>query len=81
MSRLSFDTITHDQLSLEFLGRRVGWDHVFLGSDYPFDMADHDPVSTVRGLDLSDADETRVLIGSGEAFLRSSGEDPEGVSS
>jgi aminocarboxymuconate-semialdehyde decarboxylase len=35
------------------LGERVGWDHVMIGSDYPFDMASSDPVGAVEvaGLD------------------------------
>ena len=41
-----FDTLAHDDLSLDLLLRRMGADKVFLGSDYPFDMADMDPVGT-----------------------------------
>lgn len=69
-SRLFFDSLTHDRLSLEFLGARVGWDHVVLGSDYQFDMADKDPVASVRALGLDPADESLVLGGNAEAFLR-----------
>jgi aminocarboxymuconate-semialdehyde decarboxylase len=58
---LYFDTLTHDPASLEFLGARVGWDHVVLGSDYCFDMASDDPVADVRRLGLDPADESAVL--------------------
>ena len=39
------NTLTHDPLSLELLGRRIGWDHVVLGSDYPFDIGSGRPDS------------------------------------
>jgi aminocarboxymuconate-semialdehyde decarboxylase len=56
-----FDTLTHDSMSLEFLGARVGWGQVVLGSDYCFDMASDDPVADVRRLGLDPADESAVL--------------------
>lgn len=56
-----FDTLTHDADSLRFLGNRVGWDRVVLGSDYCFDMASDDPVSDVRQLGLTVDDESAVL--------------------
>jgi len=67
---LYFDSLTHDPLSLEFLGRRMGWDHVMLGSDYPFDMASTDPVTAVEAIDLDGVDRTRVLEGNANSFLR-----------
>jgi len=69
-ARLFFDSLTHDRLSLEFLGQRVGWDHVVLGSDYQFDMADKDPVGKVRALGLSAGDEDQVLGGNAQRLLR-----------
>jgi aminocarboxymuconate-semialdehyde decarboxylase len=68
--RMYFDSLTHDPLSLELLGRRVGWDHVVLGSDYPFDMASADPVAGVEAVGLDPADRLRVLEGNAERFLR-----------
>ena len=65
-----FDSLTHDPLSLEMLGRRMGWDHVLLGSDYPFDMASTDPVAGVEAVEMSDADRAGVLQSNAERFLR-----------
>jgi len=48
LGRFWFDTLTHDPASLRFLLERVGPDRLCLGSDYPFDMADPDPVGSVR---------------------------------
>ncbi|MGE5264635.1 MAG: amidohydrolase family protein [Acidobacteriota bacterium] len=40
LSRFYFDTITHADLPLKFLIDLVGKDHVMIGTDLPFDMAD-----------------------------------------
>lgn len=69
--RVFFDSLTHDVQSLAFLGRRVGWDRVMLGSDYPFDMADEEPVASVERLELAADDASQVLERTVEAFLRS----------
>jgi aminocarboxymuconate-semialdehyde decarboxylase len=63
-SQLYFDTITHDLDALRYLVRRVGADHVLLGTDLPFDMALGQPVAV-----LEEAfDETvRRQVGSGNA--------------
>jgi aminocarboxymuconate-semialdehyde decarboxylase len=41
---LYFDTITHDAPQLELLCTIAGTDKIVCGSDYPFDMAEPDPV-------------------------------------
>lgn len=48
LHRFWFDTLTHDDLSLRFLHDRVGDDRLCLGSDYPFDMANPDPVGALE---------------------------------
>lgn len=48
LDRFYFDTLTHDDASLRFLLERVGPARLCCGSDYPFDMADMDPVRSVR---------------------------------
>lgn len=60
-SRLYFDTVTHSVPALAFLVQQAGADHVFLGSDYPFDMADPDLVGTVRAAGLGAVKEGLVL--------------------
>lgn len=68
--RMYFDSLTHDSLSLEMLGRRVGWDHVVVGSDYPFDMASDDPVGGVEEVDMTEDDRRRVFEDNAVSFLR-----------
>lgn len=62
LRRFLFDTVTHDPRLLRSLVDAVGADRVLLGSDYPFDMADPDPVGTVRSAGLS-PDAERALLG------------------
>lgn len=68
--QMYFDSLTHDALSLEMLGRRVGWDHVMVGSDYPFDMASSDPVGGVEAVEMTDAERAQVFEHTAMAFLR-----------
>jgi aminocarboxymuconate-semialdehyde decarboxylase len=45
---LYFDTITHSHMALEYLIRNFGAEHVLLGSDYPYDMGEPEPVASLR---------------------------------
>ena len=70
-NRFFIDSLTHDPLSLELLGRRIGWDRVVLGSDYPFDMAADDPVAGVEAVAvMTESDRAAVLSGNADRFLR-----------
>src|SRR6266481_2628599 len=44
---LYFDTITHSPMALEYLITNFGAEHVLLGSDYPYDMGDPEPVGSL----------------------------------
>jgi aminocarboxymuconate-semialdehyde decarboxylase len=61
--RFLYDSVVHDPQLLRVLVELVGSERVLLGSDYPFDMADADPVATVRAAGLGDGDEHAVLCG------------------
>jgi aminocarboxymuconate-semialdehyde decarboxylase len=67
--RFYFDTVTHSASALKFLVGEAGADHVLLGSDYPFDMADPDLVGTVRRAELGAEAEGLVLRGTAERVL------------
>lgn len=65
-----FDSLTHDDQSLTLLINRMGADRVFLGSDYPFDMADMTPVDTAeRVMGLDNPDLSQVFRGTAATFL------------
>lgn len=65
-----FDSIVHNDRALHFLGDRLGWQTILLGSDYPFDMGDMNPVTSIRSADISDDHETGILGTNAERFLR-----------
>lgn len=51
----------------------VGTDRVMLGSDYPFDMGDGDPVGLVKSAKLSDADREKIAFGNASRLFGISG--------
>ena len=57
-----FDTITHNPDALRYLIAFAGSDHVLMGSDYPYDMADERPVDTVSGLAGIKASDRRKIM-------------------
>lgn len=67
LRRFYFDTITHDSAALEYLIGFAGEQHVLLGTDLPFDMADVTPASTLRGVNGL-TDEAFALISGGNAL-------------
>jgi aminocarboxymuconate-semialdehyde decarboxylase len=67
--RFLYDTITHSAPALKFLVEQVGVDHVFAGSDYPFDMADDAFVATVRDTGLDQASVDAILQRNAERLL------------
>ena len=61
LKQFYFDTITHDPLVLNHLVDLVGADRVLLGSDYPFDMGNENPVELVRAAKLGAENEKMIL--------------------
>lgn len=61
LRRLYYDTIVFDPGVLRHIVETVGASQVVLGTDYPFDMGEPDPVAFVRGSGLSDADVATIL--------------------
>ncbi len=48
IKRLYFDTVLFDHAQLTHLVKRWGADHLILGTDWPYDMAETDPVGFVE---------------------------------
>lgn len=66
LARFHFDTMVFEPDQLGFLIGRYGADHVLLGTDYPYDMGDFDPLgllSKVEGLTTEEFD----LVAGGNA--------------
>ena len=57
-----FDTITHNPDALRYLVSLAGSDHVLLGTDYPYDMGDENPVQTVSQLSKIKAADRRKIM-------------------
>jgi aminocarboxymuconate-semialdehyde decarboxylase len=71
LRRLHFDSMVFDPGDLGRLIERYGSDHVLLGTDYPYDMGEVDPVGLVMAVaDLTDEDRLRVLGGNAARLLR-----------
>jgi len=69
LKKLYFDSIVFTQHQLDYLVKQWGADHVLLGSDYPYDMADPDPVGSVTRIRLAPADRAKVLGGNAAKLL------------
>jgi aminocarboxymuconate-semialdehyde decarboxylase len=69
LRQLHFDTMVFDPEAVSFLISRYGADHVLLGSDYPYDMGDDDPVGFVTGIDGLDDKERSLVLGGNAARL------------
>ncbi|MGE5217217.1 MAG: amidohydrolase family protein [Chloroflexota bacterium] len=57
---LCFDTITHSRMALEYLIENFGAEQILLGSDYPYDMGDPEPLVALREACSSDEKIERI---------------------
>lgn len=60
LKKVWIDGVVFTQHQLEYLVAQYGSDKVIMGSDYPFDMADYDPVEHIVSSNLSDEDKANV---------------------
>jgi aminocarboxymuconate-semialdehyde decarboxylase len=56
-----FDTVVFTTLQLEMLVRTFGVERILLGTDYPFDMLEYDPIGHVAEVEAFD-DTTRAAV-------------------
>lgn len=68
LRQMHFDTTTHSADAIALLVERYGADHVLLGTDYPFDMGETDPVSLIADADL-DTEQSKLVLGGNIARL------------
>ena len=70
VGRLHHDTVLHSPLSLRLLLDVVGAEQVVLGSDYPFEMGDADPLRLLDAVPgLTDVEQALVRRGNLERLL------------
>ncbi|MFQ5968272.1 MAG: amidohydrolase family protein [Acidimicrobiia bacterium] len=71
LRRLYFDTMVFGDTSLGYLVSRYGADHVLLGTDYPYDMGETDPIGLVKRVPgLSPTDVDMIKGGNAARLLR-----------
>lgn len=75
LSRILVDSLVLDPGELRRLVARMGAERVLLGSDYPFDMGEDDPVAALRAAGLTPA-EFRAVAGGNAARLGLAPEHP-----
>ena len=63
LKKIYVDTVVFTPHQLAELVRLFGADHVIMGTDYPFDMADYDPIGHVASVDGFDASTIAALAG------------------
>jgi aminocarboxymuconate-semialdehyde decarboxylase len=69
LANLYFDTTVFESGMIEHLVRRFGADHVLVGTDYPFDMGEPDPLALVAGAGLSDRERDLVVGGNARVLF------------
>jgi aminocarboxymuconate-semialdehyde decarboxylase len=70
LKKLYFDSVVFTHHQLEYLVQQYGSDHVIMGTDYPYDMGEENPIGFVEGApNLSDADKAAILGHNAAALL------------
>jgi len=67
LRNMYFDSVVFTHHQLEYLVKVFGEDHIVMGSDYPFDMADYDPVEHIATSSLHETAKAKVA---GENAIR-----------
>src|SRR5258708_32498100 len=71
LKKMYFDTITFDPRMLRHLIAQYGHEHVLLGTDYPFDMGEEDPVGLIASVPgLKRAERDMIEGGNAARLLR-----------
>ena len=66
LKKVFFDTVVFTPLQLEALVKTFGVDHIVMGTDFPFDMIEADPIGHVASVDSLD-ETSRAAITGGNA--------------
>ena len=63
LKQIYFDTVVFSPGQLEALVKTFGVDHIVMGTDYPFDMGDYDPVGHVASIGSFDSATVGAIVG------------------
>jgi len=63
LKRFYFDTMVFEPDQLEYLIQKFGADHILLGTDYPYDMGEEDPVGLISKVAALNAHDLSLICG------------------
>lgn len=69
VKKLFFDTVVFTEHQLRYLIETWGADHIVMGTDYPYDMAETDPVGHVDSVKGLSEDDKALVMGGNAAKL------------
>ena len=69
LRQVYLDTVVFSYHQLAYLVELFGPDRIMMGSDYPFDMAEYNPVGHVAGIGLNDEDFFKITCGNAARVL------------
>src|SRR5919108_6228559 len=73
LRNLYFDTLVYDVETLDFLRRKVGAEHLLLGTDFPYVLGDWQGVDKIEALPCSESEKQEILEGNARKLLKISG--------
>ena len=69
LKRLYFDSLVYTRHQLDYLVAQYGADHILMGTDYPADMGEIDPIGFIEGARGLDDAARRAILGGNAARL------------
>ncbi|ORZ39344.1 2-amino-3-carboxymuconate-6-semialdehyde decarboxylase-like protein [Catenaria anguillulae PL171] len=69
LNKLYIDSLVHDLDTLKFCIKKIGADHIMLGSDYPFPLGEHHPGKMIEDSDLPEDVKDAILYKNTIKFL------------
>jgi aminocarboxymuconate-semialdehyde decarboxylase len=70
LKNLYFDTLVYDVETLDFLRRKVGAEHLMVGTDFPYILGDWECVNKVEALNCSESEKQAILEGNARKLLK-----------
>ena len=70
LKNLYFDTLVYDVETLDFLRRKVGPEHLMLGTDFPYILGDWQGADKVAALPCSETDKRAILEDNARKLLK-----------
>jgi len=70
LKNLYFDTLVYDVETLDFLRKKVGAEHLLLGTDFPYKLGDWMCVDKVEALSCSEMEKSAILEGNARKLLK-----------